>query len=128
MKSTRQQVVKTETELLEMDLGVPVTLQTINGNIEAVIVGEGENQIRITKSQDYGKDLRITRPQQAKTREVWYVKGDLLGLAAYKSDPFKVEYEAHDFLTELRNKNGLDQTKYLEVVMEEEQYFEDNIG
>jgi hypothetical protein len=113
------QTVKSESEL--PDLGVKISFQVTDNNIEAVIIGESENQIRITKASSYSESLKITRPQQKVSKEVWIVTGKLLNIAEYRSEEFEAERQA------LNHYDGLESNVGLEIKKELVYYYEDKI-
>jgi hypothetical protein len=115
----RMQRVETESDL--PDLGIKIVFQVTDNNVEAVIIGEGEDQIRITKASSYSESLKITRPQQKTSKKVYVVVGKLLGIADYRSEEFEKEYEASHHYNSLESNIGL------EIKKETVYYYEDKI-
>lgn len=122
--STRQVTVKATKDL--PNLGVPVYLQIVDDQIEAIIVGEGDNSIRITKAASYSDHLRVTMQQVAKTKEVYIVQGKLLGLSDYCSEEFDSEGTALGHYQDLVNEHG--PNLGLKVLPKVVTYFEDKLA
>lgn len=120
----RMQTVKSEADL--PNIGVKISLQVTDNNIEAVIIGEDENQIRIIKSDSYGSNLKVSRPQSKSTKDVWVVAGKLLGITEYRSEEFDDEYKAQSHLSDLSKQHGYHELG-LSVTKEVVEYYEDKI-
>lgn len=123
MKNIRMQTVKNESEL--PDVGVSIQLIVSDNKIESVIIGECEEAITITRGSQYSDDLKILKPQAQKFKTVFVVKGRLLGLSDYESEPFDEEYKATSHLCSLIDKHG--DMEGLSVHSQEVGYYEGSI-
>lgn len=124
--SERRITVKNESNLPEV--GVEVNLQIVDGKIEAVTVGEGENAIRIVKGNGYNEELKITKIDPGKEVDKWFITGKLLGLTDYEDGPFDEEYKAQNALEALLHEKHINGDHGLEVEKREITEYSDKIG
>lgn len=124
MSTTRNVSINSESELPDLD--VPVHFQITDNKIEAVTVGGGDNQIRITFKDTYSQTLKVTKPQQAKEKTVFVVEGKLLGVSDFCSCEFSSEFDAKNYLLDLESKHGSDIG--LKVIGKQALYFDDSIS
>lgn len=122
--NTRQVTIKNTKDL--PNLGVPVYLQITDDKIEAIVVGDGVDSIRICRANTYDTNLKVTKCQSMKTKEVYIVQGKLLGLSDYCSEDFETESLANEHLIALRNQHCAGDLG-LEVAVKVIEYYEDSI-
>lgn len=131
-----ERMVKLKNESDIPDLGVGVSLQVVNGNIEAIVIKSlsDDTYIRIAKTDSYSTTLSILKPQGKTEKKIHVVKGKLLGLVDYREefhegDDYKRSEAANAHLRAIKeDKNIWDDSLGLEVVEESVYVFEDKIN
>ena len=103
-----------------------VSLQVTDNKIEAVIITDGENTIRIVKSSDYSSDLKILKPAPKIPVEKWFVCGKLLGLAEYEQEVGS-EHEGKMAVLSLKEEHGIYQDEQLGLKVESRTLMVDDI-
>lgn len=88
------------------DLGVfkdIVTLQVVDGHVEAVIVKCGNEEIRITKPEGYSTTLAILKQEPLQETKKFRVTGEYMGLQILPK-VFDEEYDANQYIVSMNGK------------------------
>lgn len=105
MNTTRQVVIKDE-QAIPSSLKNVVTLQVIDGGVEAVVInGTDGEYIRISKAETYSSYLRVSKQEEKTPVTKFAVTGKYLGMVDVY-ELFETELEAENKLNEYNQKAG----------------------
>lgn len=84
-----------------------IRLQVVDNKIEAIMLGEGSNEVRITSKSTYDNSLKILVPEKDVEVTKYKVYGKLLGLSDFSSQLYDTEEEAKEGLKMLWEEKGI---------------------
>lgn len=130
MENTRMVKVTKESELNFMD--VKVSLQVVDGKIEAVTIHDGFESIRIVQDGTYSQALKVLRSESKVARKHVFIRGDVLGVEINKDmgeDSHEVREAARGELASMLSQLSYElYEEPLEIVEEEVLVWSDKIG
>lgn len=116
----RMQRVTKESDL--PDVGVAISFQVADNKVEAVIIGEGDNAVRITKVSEYSTELKVLRKELPKVKTMYELRARLANGMTIEPTQYDRESEATCACQELLNEGHC-----AEVVPVQLEYYEDKI-
>lgn len=121
MENIRLVSVKSVSELPECFKSL-VSFQIVNDKIEAVVLTDGAETIRICVGESYSNNLKILKQQPKKEVQKWKVSGKIDDTIPLQPEVFDEEYKAKDRQHELSYKFGDGEFKvepFIELVDED---------